>query len=321
MGISHWSRDRDLQRVDEAVAGLKKYIAELETKADAVTGKIMPVKYLGSAMGKRFSSLVDYDRNSWGSSRSKRRALPRAESHCKELWEQVLKDHEANVPAMENNQKLRERVALMMHNIGIPDKTTRQDWTGRRRNPKEVTDTAGYLLDLQKHCLIDDGFRAAEEAHKRFLADIERLRKEIETEEKEAERIKVQQETEQKREKVRAALAVKYGLDYTVELNEIVQHLIGKNKYLRLAHFLRLNRNDWNDGYSYAERGIYGFAVENETDKQISADIYAYFEDFEDGRVFRDCEWNYDRLFAIVEETEPELISDYQQAYDLAERF
>lgn len=311
MAITHWSRDWNLDKLKDGIEGLAAYITELEQKAEAVTGKIMPVKYLGSVMGKRYANLTDYDQNSWHSERKKKRALPLAESHCKELWEQVQKDHEANLVAIENNKKVRRHVMLVMNSIGIPDKTTRKDWGRNRRTPKEVKEEAGYLRDLQEHCPVEDGFGAAEEAHKRFLADIDRLRKEIEAEAREAERIKAQKEKEDAASKLRATLAVKYGLGFDVELREIMHHILLQNKYLRLAHYLRMNRNDWNDGYSYAETGVDGFAVESDQDKAIVENIQAYFPDFEDGRVFRDCEWNYDRLFSLASEQNPELVVDY----------
>ena len=55
---------------------------------------------------------------------------------------------------------------------------------------------------------------------------------------------------------------------------DILDVILEKDKYLRLAHYLLKNREDWNDGYSYAESGLNGFDVETETDKLIEDDNF-----------------------------------------------
>jgi len=77
-----------------------------------------------------------------------------------------------------------------------------------------------------------------------------------------------------------------------------------KNKYLRLAYYLNKNRNDWSDGHSYAESGLSGFAVEKQIDSDIYNDISSYIDDGwdGDGRVFRDCKYNYTVLYGMVED-------------------
>ena len=60
---------------------------------------------------------------------------------------------------------------------------------------------------------------------------------------------------------------------------------------------------------------MYGFEVETKEDQEIYDNIYSYIEnwsDYLDGRCFRDCEYNYDVLYGMVEEQEPDLYKDYQ---------
>lgn len=82
------------------------------------------------------------------------------------------------------------------------------------------------------------------------------------------------------------------------------------NKYLHLAHWLNRNREDWSDGYSYAEVGINNFKVENEQDREILDSLLALIDENwdGDGRVFRDTKWNYDALYSLVPE---DLRSDF----------
>jgi hypothetical protein len=98
----------------------------------------------------------------------------------------------------------------------------------------------------------------------------------------------------------------------------LLEAILRKNKYLYLAHYLSLNRGDWNDGYSYADTGLNGFTVETDEDKEIYADVCSYFEDFSDGRVFRDSVWNYTRLFSMVS---TDLMDDYNKVNEYVERY
>jgi hypothetical protein len=113
-------------------------------------------------------------------------------------------------------------------------------------------------------------------------------------------------------EKRRGTLVLKYELPYEATWDAILNELLGKNKYLRLAHYLQLNRGDSSDGYAYASEGLDGFKAESDEDKAIHRDLYGCIEDWDgDGRVFRDTSWNYDRLFAMVPE---KLMADYRIA-------
>jgi hypothetical protein len=125
-------------------------------------------------------------------------------------------------------------------------------------------------------------------------------------------RIQKEKEEKQKREnKVLALLLAKYDLDLEDEWSDLMDAIIKKNKYLRLGHYLYMNRCDWNDGYSYAKSGLQGFKCESELDNDIYDDIQGYIDNWDgDGRVFRDCKYNYDYLFGLVEDAD--LFKDYE---------
>jgi len=69
------------------------------------------------------------------------------------------------------------------------------------------------------------------------------------------------------------------------------------------------NRGDWNDGCDYAQTGLGNFSIENAQDREIYDAVSSCFEDFEDGRVFRDIEWSYSAIYKLAD---PELLKDMQ---------
>jgi len=92
---------------------------------------------------------------------------------------------------------------------------------------------------------------------------------------------------------------------------DLLDVILEKDKYLRLGHYLLKNREDWNDGYSYAENGLNGFIVESDEDGLIAADIQNCIDNWDgDGRCFRDCQYNYDHCFSLVKDEQ--LYKDYQ---------
>ncbi|AHJ87134.1 hypothetical protein BCP8-2_096 [Bacillus phage BCP8-2] len=135
--------------------------------------------------------------------------------------------------------------------------------------------------------------------------------KKIEDERKEQERI----EKEKKENRTLALLLAKYDLDIESDWDDLLQAIIEKNKYLFLAHRLEQNRGDWTDGCSYAESGLDNFTIETEQDKKIHEDIYYYISTWDkhlDGRVFRDCEYDYGTIFGIAADSDSDLYTDYE---------
>ena len=110
--------------------------------------------------------------------------------------------------------------------------------------------------------------------------------------------------------RILALLLAKYDLDIDCEWRDLMDAITEKNKYLDLAYALEKNRGDWNEGYDYAESGLNRFKVVTEQDQEIYDNIYSYFDDFCDGRVFRDCEWNYGRLYGLVDNND--LMKDFE---------
>lgn len=314
---SIFGKEWTLEKLDGCIKWLKEYIAELETEAEGVTGKIQEVVQVGQSFARFSTDISSYHRPAWSSNVQWRSAADIATKTLDAKKREVDELHEKNLPDIENNKALRKKVELVMHAIGIPDSWSERDWKSRARTPKYIKHTAGYIGDLKLNCPIDDGYEAACEAYKRFQERIEKYAKENEANDIAAQKAKEAKKREEKRKRILATLVVKLGLPFDSEAHDILNHILGKNKLLRLAHAMRQTRNDWNDGPYRVDDALFG--SDDDTEKAINADVASYLSEFEDGRVFRDCTWNYDRIFSLIAETDPDLISDYNQAYEVVE--
>ena len=133
--------------------------------------------------------------------------------------------------------------------------------------------------------------------------------------EAEAELQRTQEKAEKEIER-KIMLNKKYNLGFdgvfsvsATEFNEVLlEKLLSINKYLTLAYWLYRNRCDWTDGPDYAEVGLNSFKVENVRDQAIYDDIQSYITNWDgDGRIFRDCDYNYKTLASMTIEENPDL--------------
>lgn len=297
--------DDELERAQKALAAITQGVAEMRL---AITGgemKAQPVKdcnKLGAWAGvEACKQRVRGD--SWGTP-SAANIVAAARAHVEEMWAESKAIHEANLPVIENNKKLRARLDAFMSSIGFSaEYSTFEYKTNRSRNRETVTHTAGWVGDKARLLPITDGFEYAERDYQRLLKEITEWERKEKQKEQEVERAKAIEVRKTEGEKLRAVMVVKYGLEFTASLNEVKDALLARDKYLALADALQRNRGDWSDGCWYAENGLGGFAVETEVDKQIYECLSPLISDWDgDGRVFRDCEFNYDRIFAMAED-------------------
>lgn len=218
---------------------------------------------------------------------------------------------EKDLIVVEHNKAIHQKVIAMMKDLGIPDTYTKREY-GRTGKPKDTRESAGYLGDLTRNIPISP--RMANIAY-----EVDSLRRTAQTKYDEIKRKAIEAERQAAKEKQAAErmhhlamLRVKYTPDNPLsDKYDILEGCLSKNKYLMLAHYLQANRNSWVDGCSYAEQGLNNFTVETAEDKEIYDSLSALCEDFEDGRVFRDCEYNYGVLFGMVEDKT--LLNDYQE--------
>ena len=102
----------------------------------------------------------------------------------------------------------------------------------------------------------------------------------------------------------------KYGIESDT-WEKVMLEFIKKHKYLPLIYSMQRTRGDWSNGFGLVEDALNDFYIENELDEMIYADIRdcSYYED---GRIFRDCECNYNVLKRFLPN---ELAKDFDELY------
>lgn len=211
---------------------------------------------------------------------------------------------EKNEEIARNNLRIKQALEELLNRAGVPS-SVRKGCLGHGRNAKAYS---GGWSDSLNSIPVTHGWDQVLAELPRVISQIdERERKEKWAQE---ERTRSQEADRQRIEAAASLLVLraKYGLSDTAN---VLEELLGRNKYLRLAYWLERNRGDWSDGCDYARTGIDGFApLESSTDSEIHSEIKRLCEDFDDGRSFRDCKWNYGRLYEMAAQQDPVLIED-----------
>jgi hypothetical protein len=228
-----------------------------------------------------------------------------AEEAYAEAFNNSAAVYERNVEASKHNLSIFERAKQYMMSLGLPEK----EYVEVRRGKRDWK-TADWLLSLQR-LIPTTAACDMERAKQDGTRAIAEWRTEVERKAADAERQRKNAELAERRVRVVAAMAVKYGLSVDADEWDVLQAVLGKTKYLRLAYYLERNRGDWSEGPDLARTGLRGFAVETELDQAIYADISSHVNDWDgDGRVFRDCEWNYSRLYQLASSEAAEAVAD-----------
>ena len=220
-----------------------------------------------------------------------------------------------NVEIIEYNKKVVASARQYMSSLGIPESRSERDYKSRSRYPKSKTISAGYLDDLNRYIPTYDSASIYLGYCTSIAADVTKYAEEAIKSIKELEQIKLVEEQEKKKNFLVTKMIIKYELPDTSSSSDVFWHIVNKDMYLRLAHYMSLNRGDWSDGCSYAETGLAGFSTNTPQDEEIFNEISDLCEDWEgDGRVFRDCEWNYSRIFELADK---DLYKDYTELYKM----
>jgi hypothetical protein len=225
------------------------------------------------------------------------------------IHEMDKEPHENNLVVLEFNKEINDSIFKLLSTVGI--QKTYSDYKTSRSRSKSVI-SYNFPMEIRKQIPLNYNENILEQKSKDLKASINKL---FNTEIDKV--IKTRKEEEEKKLKTKslkkqALMLGKYDLDLECEWTDLLEVILNKNKYLRLAHYLEANRSDWTEGHSYAENGLSGFNVESELDQDIVENIVSYMYDnwCMDGRVFRDCTYNYSVLYGMVEDDK--LMSDYQ---------
>lgn len=275
-----------------------------------------------NAIGRCMVSPVSYKDRVFPSGYRTPTAKQIAEYALRQLEEARAKDvaqHEANAPFIDANCVARERITMLMNELGVP-KTYQEIVPSRSRYPKRATKDAGYIGDMARNFPTDDGFALATQNYQRLVADYQKYAADAEKEDERAKQIAAQAEEQAKAER-RAnielvQIILRYGLNEDSDWPEVLEALRKRDQRLDLAVAMAQTRGDWSESPYRVSAALDRFTITTDEDKDIANDVVSCLVDFEDGRVFRDTRWNYGVLFASV--ADQQLSADVQAAMSRA---
>lgn len=280
--------------------------------------KVMAVEQC-KAMGRMFHSPSDFTHRMSNSSYYKPSMLSIADYAMTQLETARAADvamHEKNLPAMEMNKRIAVHLETLMKSIGMPEGWSERDPSSRARVPRTISHKAGWRTDLLKHCSVSDGFDSATSSYESIKARYAEYRvqalRDAEQKAGQAERDAAAKLAQRMADKDLVTIIARYNLPLESEWGDVLEALREKDQRLNLAVAMYDVRSDWNEGCGAVESALSSFTIRTDEDKDIANDVLGCTHDFEDGRVFRDTNWSYNRLFASVEDKQ--LSTDVQMA-------
>lgn len=306
--------------IDESLQNLTGYIEAMKKKLEENIPVVQKLEKLPSIISVTTSSFEN--KNYYGGkiphteeslARKKEELLDKLEKE----WAAVQKTHEENLPKIKNNETVVAYVTRLMGHIGIPSTYSQYETPPRGRTKKWVTKSAGWHDDLCRSCLTSDGFASCEYSYKQVKQNIIDTYNKLVQEVREVARKEQQERAKSAKGMFLAKMQVKYELPETADIDDVKAAILAKDKYLMLADAMLATRNDWSDGFYRVERAYNVFDVVTGDDDDIAECVSTILQgDERDGRVFRDCEYNYDYLFQKVDS---QLMEDYNKTLDYQE--
>ncbi len=161
---------------------LDKFIDETniqESKTDSIewilTANKMPVKTIETEPLKRFPD--GYVGNSWvkfDNVETVNRYYDIGLNHVNSILKEAEKQHEANLPAIENNKRIIAGIDNLMGRFGILKEFSEYCYkTSRHRNKEWVKSAANWPSEVRKSIPTTDGFEAIKQSCANKLKEIE----------------------------------------------------------------------------------------------------------------------------------------------------
>lgn len=228
--------------------------------------------------------------------------------------------HNAEVHA--HNNALKDAIIQQMLDLGFGREVriNRNPQTGRETK-KRYTQKAPWLEGIEwafSSKRPDIRYLVVTQGHLIKLYD--EMRRIIEKQlEQYTQQAKAQQRQNEMQEKQRqelitlTKLCIKYGVD-DINPYALQKELYKRNHRLELAFAMLDARNDFQQGHE-VWRYLQSFEIKNDTDKAIAENVQDAINSFNhdpDGRYFRDCTWNYDEIFTLINK---DLLSDAHTVY------
>jgi hypothetical protein len=300
----------EVQYIKEYADKLQKVVRDKEReviklKEDLSGSKIISLKKY--EISSLYNSFVDKFKNKW----SNKYDLDAAQKYLDEIYEKDKFIKEDNKLAIINNTKVYERTYTILKSLGLPDK---EYVLKSPRSSHKTEQTAGWLTSISSAIPKND-YVNLESSYKDKCEVINKLKKQQEQEESQKQKLLEQEESKKKELKLLVSLGIKYSQEFD-RIDDAVSYILSQDRYLCLAYYLEKNRGDWNDGASYAEQGLDKFTIIEPIDQAIYDEIQGHIEDWRgDGRIFRDCSYNYSTLYGMANQDLYKDLCDLKQ-YD-----
>ncbi len=214
--------------------------------------------------------------------------------------------HEKNKLIAAENLKSFEALKSLFVNIGLPLRCKNEK---SRKTIKDYKD-CDYLTEIRSYFKVTapyfDSYQYASFKNA-VLKQKAQKEQEEQTKLKEAEIQKKKKEMES----FILSLVAKWGLSFPDGMPGIADvklALRAKDQYLNLAAAMESVRNDWNDGCGEVEAVL--FNPYNRFETAITNELNNICADFNDGRQFRDCTYNYTEIYKLANQ---ELYADYMK--------
>lgn len=306
--------------IDESLQNLTGYIEAMKKKLEEsipVVQKLEKLPNIISVTASSFENKSYYGGKIPHTEESLARKKEELLAKLEQEWAAVQKTHEDNLPKLKNNEAAVAYITRLMGHVGIPSTYSQYETPPRGRTKKWVTKSAGWLDDLSRACPVWDGFSSQESAYRQVKQNIHDLYNKLVQEVREVARKEQQERAKSAKGMFLAKMQVKYELAETADLDDVKAAILAKDKYLMLADAMLATRIDWSNDFYRVEDAYNRFSVVTEEDEEIDECIKNILSgDEDDGRVFRDCEYNYDYLFGKVDS---QLMEDYNKTLEYQE--
>lgn len=233
------------------------------------------------------------------------------------LYEEAKVTCEKNTAAFNNNIRVRDKLLSVIEASGYP----RQKVEYKGRSQKRTESPHAWTSDLY-HLMPPNG-RYLTKWLEDFWKELNQKRDAIRTKKEAEQKQKQQEQDKARRERMKIAELVieakELGLDAAeCDLDDMINEVRSKDKYLDLAVVMEETRNDWSDGFDGVESALGRFNADSPVDQLIYDDISACLEcEDRDGRIFRDTEYNYSVLYGMADQ---KWVNIYTKLNSLVER-
>jgi hypothetical protein len=256
--------EQGIEYIQESLTKMKEEYNSLKSSLIPEGIKIQQIQNCLRITGSRrgFISYYETDNNSYGKN-SIEKVVQLATNDYNKLKNEVEELHKTNLPNLEINKKIYNHVCKLFESIGIYESYTTYEYpSNRSHKKKEITHTSGYLTDLYRNCITNDGYEQAIKDLEIFKSQIDKYaidRKQLEYN----EQIKKEQELRKQKE-VKEAINIldKYkkviGVDYTLETAvNLAEELQMDEEHLFSKYALNII-NDEFDGVEIIEINLTG---------------------------------------------------------------